>query len=59
MWPHLFMLWFNDVKCTKVLFFIDFIAAQKKKIILGENQIVKRKIFMCEISLIFFWFAKN
>ena len=34
------------------MFFIDFIAAQKKKIILGENQIVKIKIFICEVSLI-------
>ena len=31
------MLWLNDVKCTKFLFFIDFIATQKKKITLGEN----------------------
>ena len=46
------MLWFNDVKCTKFLFFIYFIATRKKKIILEENEIVKRKLFICEISII-------
>ena len=30
-WPHLFMLWFYSFKRTKFLFFIDFIATQKKK----------------------------
>ena len=40
------MLWINDVKCTKFLFFIYFIATQKKKIILEENKILKRKIYV-------------
>ena len=34
------------------LFFIDFIVIQKKKIIFRENYQVKRKIFICEISII-------
>ena len=48
--PHLFMLWFNDFKCTK-LFLIYFLATQKKKIT-GGKKIVKRKIFTCKIIVI-------
>ena len=46
------MLWFSDVKHTKFMFFIYFIATQKKKIMLGKNWIVKRKRFICKISII-------
>ena len=50
--PRLFILWFNNVKCNKLLFFIYFIATQNKKITLEEKYIVKRKIIRCEISII-------
>ena len=39
-------------KALNFCFFIYFIATQKKKIILKENYIAKRKIFICEISII-------
>ena len=34
---HLFVWWFNDFNCFKFLFFIYFIATQKRKIILEKN----------------------
>ena len=39
-------------KALNFCFFIYFIATQKKKIILREKNIAKRKIFICEISII-------
>ena len=45
------MLWSNDVKALNFCF-LYFIATQKKKIILRENYMVTRKIFICEISII-------
>ena len=44
------MLWFYNVKRTKFLFFIDFIATQKKKIIWRKLKSKKKNI--CEISII-------
>ena len=47
-------LWCDSTTSSAInfLFFIDFVTTQKKKIIFGENQKVKRKIFICEISII-------
>ena len=43
----------------KIFVFIDFIATQKKKIILGENEIVKRKnIYMLNQHYYYFGLPK-
>ena len=40
------------LSALNICFFIYFTATSKKKIILEEKEIVKRKIFLCEISII-------
>ena len=47
------MLWFNDAKYTKFLFFIYFIANKKKKIILEENKQQKESYLYMKSVLVF------
>ena len=49
---HLFALWISDLKYTKFLFITQFIVIKKKNIILEEKWIVKKYIFIYEISII-------
>ena len=53
--PHLFPLWFNDVKCTKFLFFYVFCCNLKEKDHIRRNIISKKKkkeTYIREISVI-------